>query len=101
VNKSTSNDNFCFFKKLSFLCFSVCGTSYIKQNDKRLVSAVTLSASKCRPVLIIFHSFLKKIRKHMLKKVRTMLGINIRYIFQDSIKVAECLFLEIFREEKI
>jgi len=37
----------------------------------------------------------------MLKKVRTMLGINIRYIFQDSIKVAECLFLEIFREEKI
>lgn len=94
MNKTSSHDDFCIFKGLSFFSFSVGYTSNVKYNYQRFVSSRRWSSHKVGSVIIFIDSVLNKTRQNLFKDMRFMLSVNIWYILQDSFKVWTCFFLD-------
>lgn len=101
VNEGASYNYFCIFKLFGLSAFSICRSSHIEYNHYWLISTITLSPSESSPVFTLFHSFLQKLRKNILKQIRLVLSVNTRNILEDSFEVADGLLFEIPCVKKI
>ena len=101
VDKGPSDHNSRIFEGLGLLGLSVGGSSNIEHDNHRFVSAVALAACKSGSVLWLFDSVLEEIRDGVFEEVGFVLGVNIGYIFEDAVEIAQSFFLEVFGEEEI
>ena len=60
-----------------------------------------MSAKEGGSVLIFFHSILDEIGENMFEEVWFVLSVDVGYIFEYSLEVAECFFFEVSGVEEI